>query len=146
MGRKYKWIKELNLTYSVRFVYPMLLSVNARARRRICLNSTPIDSSNLVRFWKMFKLTLVMNKQNGQNDSNYKLQLQLATHMRRQKTYNRWPEFPFLKGLSRFEGGVSFCDKEKNGMPNSPIFQVFFFINDTDSSLWHASSSRSLDA
>jgi hypothetical protein len=46
-----------------------------------------------------------------------------------------------------FEGDIPFSDKEKTGHQTVPFFGgAVFFVTDTDFSLWHASSSWSLDA
>jgi hypothetical protein len=54
---------------------------------------------------------------------------------------------PVLMGVSHFWGRCPVFRQGKNRMPNSPnLQQCFFFITVTDFSLWHATSSWSLDA
>jgi hypothetical protein len=61
--------------------------------------------------------------------------------------YSRMTRRPVLMGLSRFWGRCLAFRQGKNGTPTSPVFQqCCFFITYTYFSLWHASSSLSLDA
>jgi hypothetical protein len=48
--------------------------------------------------------------------------------------------------LPVFEAGDQFSDKEKTGCQIDPFFNSGCFVTDADFSLWHISSSWSLDA